>query len=283
MFILPFKVASRDGKGSGAAFGLLLFVGLIFSPWALVRLAKVDREMKRATISLAWKLALFAGLGNVAQGWAFETLHAGVAVTFIQMNVLFVALLGVVWLGESLRWSTSFGIALAVLGIALTQWPALSGHFTVGWGVFWSVLAALWFSLMDLFSRRDAHGVDAVLTNVVRSWMAVAMLSLIPGALSQFSSMNAFEVGACALAAIFGPGIARQLLISAARELPAAESALLQQLRPLLAIPLTSVVFGVWPTVWEWWGSILVGAGVVLPLGYALLRRQSTVRATQDS
>ncbi len=272
-FILPFKVASRDGNGSGAALGLLFFVGLIFAPWGFVRLGRMGREQKRATVSLAWKLALFAGLGNVAQGWAFETLHAGVAVVFIQMNVLFVAVLGVVWLGESLRWSTGVGILLAALGMGVAQWPALSGHLSVGWGVLWSVVAAFLFSLMDVFSRRDAHGVDAVLTNVVRAWMAALFLTFFPGALQQFVDMSPYEVGACAVAAIFGPGIARQLLISAARDLPAAESALLQQIRPLLAIPLTSLVFGAWPTVWEWWGAVLVATGVVLPLGYALLRR----------
>ena len=200
-------------------------------------------------------------------------MHAGVAVVFIQMNVLFVAVLGVVWLGESLRWSTGVGILLAALGMGVAQWPALSGHLSVGWGVLWSVVAAFLFSLMDVFSRRDAHGVDAVLTNVVRAWMAALFLTFFPGALQQFVDMSPYEVGACAVAAIFGPGIARQLLISAARDLPAAESALLQQIRPLLAIPLTSLVFGAWPTVWEWWGAVLVATGVVLPLGYALLRR----------
>lgn len=200
------------------------------------------------------------------------------------MNVLFVALLGVVWLKEPLRFTTGLGIALALLGILLTQWPALVGHLTLSWGVFWSVLAAFWFSLMDLFSRRDAHGVDAVLTNVARSWMAVVVLGLLPGAVTQFLDMSLVEVGACALAALFGPGIARQLLISAARELPAAESALLQQLRPLLAIPLASFVFGVWPTTWEWWGSALVGVGVILPLAlsWSLHRPPAPVRGSND-
>ena len=53
--------------------------------------------------------------------------------------------------------------------------------------------------------------------------------------------------------------------VRASNELPAVESALLQQLRPVLALPLTSLVFGVWPTGWEWAGCALLTLGVIIP------------------
>jgi drug/metabolite transporter (DMT)-like permease len=271
LFLLPFKVAAEGGKGAGASLGALLFVGLLFAPWALQRHVKSEPEKRRATVSLAWKLGLAGALGNLAQGYAFDSIHPGVASTFIQLNALFVALLGSLWLAESLRAVTAFGIALALLGIVVAQWPAITGNFDWNWGIFWAVLAAFAFSIMDLASRRDSRDADSVVSNVLRSWLAMLLLALMPGVLRQFLSMGPLEVGACALAALLGPGLGRGLLISASRELPAAESALLQQLLPPLALPLTSVVFGTWPTKWEWWGSVLVGAGVVLPLLYTYL------------
>ena len=169
-------------------------------------------------------------------------------------------------------------ILLALLGIVLAQWPAVLGHFDWSLGIFWAVLAAFGFSLMDLLSRRDSTGADSVGANALRAWVAVAVLALVPGVLSQFLEMSLLRVAGCASAALLGPGLARVLLISASRELPAAESALLQQLLPPLALPLTSFVFGSWPTKWEWWGSAFVGAGVILPLLYTFLSgRERTV------
>jgi drug/metabolite transporter (DMT)-like permease len=220
-------------------------------------------------------MGIAAALGNIAQGLAFELLHAGVAATFIQMNILFVALLSVIWLGEALDLGTVLGMALALAGVFVTQWSSLSGHFEWSVGVFWAVLAAFGFSCIDALSRRYAQGVDAVVTNVGRAGIGTLLLACLPGALHQFLSMEVSQIAALALAAILGPGVGRLLLISASRELPAAESALIQQLRPPLALPLTSLVFGVWPTEWEWWGSMLVAAGVVVPLSVAMRRRES--------
>lgn len=275
LFVVPFKVAASDGHGLGAALGLLFFVAILFSPWACLRFPQMRKQARRATFSLSWRLGIAAALGNVAQGLAYDLLHAGVASTFTQMNVLFVSLLSVLWLGERLRLGLGLGIGLALTGVVLSQWPAIVGHFSWNMGVLWAVLAAFGFSWLDILSRRDSHGVDTVVTNVGRSWVATLLLSLIPGALHQFLDMSLVQTCACALAALLGPGLGRILLISASRDLPAAESALLQQLRPPLAIPLTSVVFGVWPTVWQWWGSGLVAAGVVIPLLVALYQRRS--------
>ncbi len=273
LFIVPFKFAASEGRGTGAAVVLLFFVTLFFSPWAILRWMRADGSTRKQTLRLSWKMSLCAALGNIAQGLAFQMLHAGVATTFIQMNILFVALLSVLWLGEQLRWTTVIGMILAMGGIVVIQWPALSGHLEWSIGVLWAVTAALGFSCLDILSRRDAHGVDAVATNVLRAGGAMMILLWVPGAQEQIASMGLAHIGACGLAALFGPGLARLLLISASRELPAAESALIQQLRPPLAIPLTSLVFGAWPSTWEWWGSGLVATGVIAPIGWALQKR----------
>ena len=265
LFILPFKVAAGQDQGAGAALGLMLFVFVLFFPWALRRFPKTDSANRRATVSLSWKLAVAAGLGNLAQGYALETLHAGVAVTFIQMNVLFVAVLAFLWLREPMTVPVMFGVALAAFGIVVTQWPALSGNFDWSFGVLWAVFSAFCFSMMDLLSRREIKNADPIVTNVLRALLGTLFLAAFPGALEQFLSMSSKQIGACALAALTGPGIARLLLISAARDLPAVQSALIQQVRPLLALPVTSIVFGLWPSGWEWGGAILITMGVVLP------------------
>lgn len=275
LFVLPFRIAARDGRGAGAALGLLLSVVLLFSPWAIRRWQGLTSELRQNSAHLAWKLALAAAFGNIAQGYAFQMLHAGVAATVVQMNVLFVGLLGALWLREALGWMTILGLLLSVLGAALTQSPLSLTSRMLDWGVIWGLAAALGFSMMDLLSRRDAHGVDSVVTNVLRSLGAALLLAALPAARTQLMSMGPHELLACCAASVLGPGFARQLLISASRDLPAVESALLQQLRPLLALPLASVVFASWPTVWQWIGCGLITVGVVVPSLHALVVARS--------
>lgn len=282
VFVLPFRVAARDGRGAGAALGLLLSVVVLFAPWAARRWRRLAPPLRQNSFHLAWKIALAAAFGNIAQGYAFEMLHPGVAATVVQMNVLFVGLIGALWLREKLTLVTWIALLLSVAGAALSQSTLSNAAVELDWGVVWGLAAALGFSMMDLLSRREAHGVDSVVTNVLRCFGAALLLAALPAARAQLLSMGQTELLACAAASILGPGFARQLLISASRDLPAVESALLQQLRPLLALPLASLVFASWPTVWQWSGCGLISFGVALPSWTArVVARRRRVPATR--
>ena len=56
--------------------GLLFCVGMLLFPWAAVRWSRNDAEQRRRTFSLSWKMGLAGAMGNIAQGYAFEHLHA---------------------------------------------------------------------------------------------------------------------------------------------------------------------------------------------------------------
>lgn len=268
-FIFPFKIASSDGHAKGAALGLLLGVCLLLGIPAVVRYAHAAPETKRRTLQLGWRLALAAALGNIAQGYAFEALHAGVATVLLQTNFLFVAVLGSIWLKEKLSASLIFGLGLTMVGVVATRWSELTAQdVPMGWGVAWALGTAMCFSMMDLVSRRHASGTDSLVANVHRASAAAVILALVPGAVADFVSMGPEGWVACLAAAALGPGLARNLLMSAAKELPAVESALLQQLRPILALPLASAYFGNWPSLGEWLGSLMILLGVALPMRF---------------
>jgi drug/metabolite transporter (DMT)-like permease len=274
VFVIPFKLAARDGRGAGAALGLLGFVVVFFWPRAVLRYVRLNSEKRTRSLALAWKLAIVAALGNVAQGYAFEELHAGVAASVIQLNVVFVGVIGAVWLKEALNGARLVGIVFVLGGLFFVQGSGLAEQFEWNTGILWGVGGALCFSLMDLLARRRSSEVDAAFTNLVRAFLAALLLALVPGAVSQLLAMGGSELLACGVAAILGPGLARELLLSAAREVPAVESALLQQLRPLLALPLSSVVFSFWPTAEQWAGCLLIFAGVCVSLLFS--RRPAT-------
>ncbi len=278
LFVLPFKVAADDGHGAGAALGLLAFVCILFGIPAAVRATQSSKDTLRRSWSLGWRIALAAAAGNIAQGYAFSTLHAGVAAVLIQTSLLFVALLGFVWLGEPTRRAVALGIVLTLLGVAATQIDALTSNLQLNTGVFWALAAAFGFALIDVISRKGSQGTDPMVTNVVRAALAVVVLAFVPHAVEQLLAMGPQRWFACALAALLGPGLGRLLLLSASKDLPAVESALLQQTRPLLAIPISSLYFSVWPTGAEWLGCGLIFVGLVLPLvpaELALQRRDS--------
>lgn len=273
LFIFPFKIAASQGHGKGAAFGLLLGVCVWLGIPAGVRYARSDKEKKTRTLRLGWRLAIAAALGNIAQGFAFAELHAGIATVLLQTNFLFVAAFGSLWLREKLSGVLILGLGLTMVGVAATRWSDLTTAnaafgWGVGWGVLWALGTAICFSMMDLVSRRHGSGTDSLVANAHRSFAAAVLIALVPGTLCQFVSMEPSRWGACLLAAALGPGLARNLLMSAAKELRAVESALLQQLRPLLALPLASAYFGNWPSLSEWIGSALILLGVVLPVRF---------------
>jgi len=275
VFVLPFKVAARGGRGGGAALGLMAFVVLLYLPRVALRFRSVPALRRRGALVLASKLAAAAALGNIAQGYAFETLHPGVASTVIQMNLLFVAFLGALWLRESLSRAMILGLLLVTGGLWVAQ---LGGEgMSMSWerGIFWALLAAFGFSLLDVLSRRESHRADPVLTNGLRALGGAVLLAFVPGAIAQLSEMSSYELGALATAAFFGPGLARELLIRATVVMPAVEVALLQQLRGLLALPMASVVFGHWPSWAQWLGCLLILAGVTVPFLLELRKRRA--------
>ena len=265
LFIVPFKYAARDGNGAGAALGLLLSVSVLLLPFGGRRLLTVSKEVRKNTLSLGWKLALCAAFGNMAQGFGFAALHPGLASVFIQMGMVFVAILSVLWLKEKLAAHLVAAVILCVGGIIFSQRAALTGGAEINWGAAWAIGAALGFALMDLLSRKHANHVELVASNWIRSLLGTLILACVPGAITQLLHFTPMQWGAVFVAGLIGPGLARQLLLSAARSLPAVESSLIQQFRAVMVLPLGSVAFGVWPTSDEWVGAAFIVSGLFVP------------------
>lgn len=281
VFVIPFKYAtsgpgawgfsaattsSQRLSGAGAGLGLLICASLLLLPFAAFRSLKVSRSSLKKTSELGLRLALAAAVGNAAQGFAFSTLHAGVATVFIQMSVIFVGILGALWLGEAFGRVRRLAACLAVFGVILTQGSSAITNFSLSSGVYWAVLAAFGFALLDLISRRYSHACDPVIANFERSVFAALLLCFIPGALTEVLHLKWDQYLALLIAASLGPVLARLLLIRASQILPAIESSLIQQLRPALALPLASLIFQDWPTLQEWLGCSLVLAAVLTPI-----------------
>ncbi len=263
--MIPFKIAASAGHGRGAALGLLLGAALWFAAPALYRWRSLEPVQKSASLRLALLLTVAAAAGNVAQGLALARLHAGVASVILQTQLLWVALLGWIWLRERVRPMLGIGLVLCLAGLSVMRGTDLYGLRLEG-GVLWALLAALGFAMMDITSRKHAARADSLVANALRALLAACLVALVPGSIGELMEMTPVQLGALALAALLGPGAARQLLIMAARDLPASESSLLQQLRPLIALPLASLWFGVWPRPQEWTGCVLILIGLGLPL-----------------
>ena len=278
LFIVPFKYAARDGNGAGAALGLLLSVSLLLLPWGGRRLLLASKDVRKSTLSLGWKLGLCAAFGNMAQGFGFAVLHPGLASVFVQMGMVFVAILSVVWLKEKLSVHLLAAVILCVTGIVFSQRAVLTGGVKINWGVAWAIGAALGFALMDLLSRKHANSVDLVACNWIRSLWGTLILACLPGAIPQLLNFTPMQWGAVFLAGFIGPGLARQLLLSAARNLPAVESSLIQQFRAVMVLPLGSVAFGVWPTSDEWVGAAFIVTGLFVPPLIMFIKSRSKQR-----
>ncbi len=101
----------------------------------------------------------------------------------------------------------------------------------------------------------------------LRLWLSVLWLSLVPGRLSGFWSMAPSVMGLAALAALFGPFMARLLLIYAARDIEAALTSLVNLLSPVFTLVLGWLLFRSLPTTLELVGGLVVMVGTMAALG----------------
>ena len=280
LFVVPFKLATGEHHGIGAAFGLMLFAASISSVPLVRSLRGLPKERFKASMVLAVQMALFGSVGNLSQGLAMERLQPAVAASIFQMQILAVATVGWFWLKESLKTTAWLGIILALIGLWVMREPITSESisFELGdnsVGILIALLSASSFGLMDVAIRGKVHVSSPTLSNALRLWLTALLLAFYPGALEQFFQMEWSQRFYLMLAALLGPTCARLLIIAAAKHLPAAENSLYQQLRPIFALPIVGLWLGTWPNTRELIGSSLLLLGVSLPSFSRLIRPRS--------
>lgn len=192
----------------------------------------------------------------------------GLATILANLQVLFLALIGVLVLGERLTRRVAGAIALAVLGLVLmvgVHWGSAEARFRVG--SLFGVLAALayTFFLLALRRARSRTSVAPMVTVCVLALAAAVFLGLV-----SLSEQASFAVPnrrtAAALAGLgLGPQVMGWVLITGALpRVRAATAGLLLLLQPALSFLWDMTFFGRPTRATELAGAALALAGIYL-------------------
>lgn len=269
-------VALALGASLAAAIYVLAFrsaegVGFVAAVLSIAAIAQIGWLVAtgRGSWSWSWReqrvaalVAVFTWAGNACVAQAVGALGAGMTAVLSQTEIVFVALVAWVALGERVRGRFVAGAAVAAAGVA-----AISAGGGAAWdalGVAWALAASLAFALVLVVVRASARRVDVDRVNASRLIYAAGFALMVPGAAGQLGALEPSQWAAAALAALAGPVVSRVLQWRAARSLPAAYIKLLMLSSALFALIAEALVFGRVPSEAEIACAAAIVAGVAL-------------------
>lgn len=275
LFLIPYKLAGERAPADLVTLALLVCAA-VFNTLATIggRLravgARAERPRRSAVLALlvAAVIAVLTAGGNFGVAAALASGAAPGLVSVVQQTqVVFVAAASAALLGERVTLRFGVGVAVALAGFAVMQWPV--GDVTdaaPASGLLWALLSAGCFGLMLVITRKVIERIDPVLVNALRLWLAVAMIIVLPGRLAGALALDLVTWGLAAAAAFSGPFLARLCLMYAVRHVSAARVALIALATPVLAFAFGFAALGIAPSVREVIGGALILAGIALPL-----------------
>lgn len=270
VYLLAMRRATQDASAQHAVLSLLFFAALFNTLSFAVKVLRgglpARSSSERLLSAPSVLLSVLTVLGNFAASRSIELLHPAVASVIIQLQVLFAATAAYAWLREGITVAFTVGSIVSLLGVGVMQWRDGGMGSDVLLGTLFGLAAATAFGLMQVITRSVASRVDPLRFNAERLWLAVLWLSLLPGQLSGVRGLSAQTVLLTAVAACFGPFLARIALIYAARYLPAGLTTLMGLLSPVVVLAVSVPLLGSVPRGLELVGGALAIVGTLIAL-----------------
>jgi drug/metabolite transporter (DMT)-like permease len=253
------------GAATTAFFRCLLALPLLIALAAAERRSRGPQPL--ATRLQAAGAGLFLAIDLVLWNHAITDVGAGIATVLGNLQVLFVALIAWLVLGERPQRGFLVMLPVIMLGVVLVSGmlgQAGHGHDPAG-GIGYGIGTSLAYAAFLLLLRRAASGrphVAGKLADATAGAAAGALLiGLAFGGLDLHVSPRA--LGWLAVLAVTSQTIGWLLITSALPRLPAAISSVLLLLQPAAALGLAAVVLGERPAPIQLVGAVLICGGVV--------------------
>lgn len=270
LFVIPWKLANAAGNPEHSV--LILLSAAATANSALVvgqRIAEGSLRIRNPgfDVAVGSLLAVFSLAGNLASARASQDLSPALLNVLLRAEVILVALVAWLVLGERVERRFWLGATIAMLGLFLLQEPSGATGATglLGAGTAMAMTAAACFSALALVTRHFIHRIDPVLVNALRLWLAVALWfpfhtfprpGEIPGR----------QILWAVLAAMMGPFASRLCMMLSARDIEARTTTLANLTSPLMTLPLGWLLLSDLPGPQQLLGGAVLIAGIAIPL-----------------
>lgn len=265
VFLILYKAAQSHAPRGDVVAAMLLAAAGFNSLLALVRergRIALGRTGRRTVLALA----VGTLVGNVAVAESLGRIEPATTSVLMQTQVLFVALMARLALGEPITRRFAAGVVIAFAGVAVMQAPLGPSAAVSLSGVLFALAAAAGFGAMQVVTRKVIADIRPVSVNAARLWLATLVLLLFPGRAESLAAMPGLGWALAVGAAATGPFVSRLLLMAAVRHIPASQSVLFGLISPVLAFLLAWAMLGSTPSGRELVGGAIVLLGVALPL-----------------
>lgn len=263
-FYIPQKAATGHGAVDVVVITMLLVAAVLNTVTALGQ--REALRLDRITLTAAAVLGGLTVVGNIGMTRALTMNSAGITAVLVQTQILFVAVASWLFLGERITARFAVGAAIALGGFVTMRMASADAGSASTAGMLWALLASVSFGTMHVVTRKVIARIDPVTVNALRLWVAVALLSCLPGRVEgvlEFGRTGWLYVIA---AAALGPYLARINIMYAVKYIPASHSILITLITPIFAFVFGFAFFGAVPTVTEAIGAAIILAGIALPV-----------------
>jgi drug/metabolite transporter (DMT)-like permease len=262
-YLIPYKAAAEAESAAAVVLPMLLWAAVLTS---IAGAYSLPKQIDRRSCIVAVALAVLTIIGNQAIAEALSVVEPGIVSVLLRTQVLLVAMIGWWFLRERVTVRFWAGTFLALAGTALIKRLAGDSFGPALNGILWALLGALSFALMQVIIRRVIHRIDPILVNGLRLWLAVLLLLCWPDRLSALLALSGRAWLLTGAAALVGPFLSRLCLMWALRHIPVAHSTLITLVGPVFAFALGFLFLGSVPSLIELIGSLVILAGIALPV-----------------
>jgi drug/metabolite transporter (DMT)-like permease len=269
LFVIPWKLANTAGSPDHSVLILLSSAALMNSALVVgqrIAVGGVRLRSLRLDFGVASLLAVFTLLGNLASAHAIQDLSPALLNVLLRAEVMLVAVLAWLLLGERVERRFWLGATLAMLGLFVLQERSDGSNATaiLGAGTGMALAAAACFSAMSVTTRQFIHRIDPVLVNAIRLWVAVALWFPFH-ALPRPGEIPREQVVWAVAAATMGPFASRLCLMISARDVEARTTTLANLTSPLMTVPLGWALLADVPRPHQLLGGAIMIAGIAIP------------------
>lgn len=277
VYLVTFKMVSGAASPITLVAIMLCGAALANSVVSIFVRRKQDRD-RRVTIRTVFIISLCTVIGNIAVLAGLKRIDAAVASVIFQLQIFMIAGLERVLMRHRISRATILGAMIAVVGFVIMNAPGLtelSGtqHYT---GMAYTLIAASTFAVMLVVTRHAIQQISVVEVNLWRLWISALVVLAWPGVISE---MLTLDIKTCALTAASGVAglvLGRLTLMNAVRFISATTTKLLTLSTPIFACLLAWLSMGSIPSSSDIIGSVIILAGVAVPLIWAQLRTGET-------
>ena len=269
-FVIPWKLANEVGHPAHSVL-ILLSLAALANTLTIAGQVVAGRTRLRITRTdwLAGALlASFTLFGNLASARAIQDLSPAVLNVLLRGEVIVVAVLGWVMLGERVEPRFWMGAALAAVGLVVLQGPLPRGGLVAyfGSGAGMALVAVGCFSTLAVLTRYFIARIDPVLVNALRLWLSVVLWFPFYGESGMIGEIPQQQLVYAGLAAVAGPFLGRLSIMLSARHLEVRTTALMNLLTPPLTLVAALLILSDWPLGHELVGGAIMLAGVAIPV-----------------